>query len=42
MKQTELLNKGTALRRQGYSFVEISEKLAISKSTVLLWLRGLR
>ena len=40
MKQAELLNRGISLRRQGYSFAEISEQLGISKSTASLWLRN--
>lgn len=39
MKANSLKNKATALRRRGFSFKEISEKLGISKSTASLWLR---
>lgn len=42
MKADVLKNKAEALRRKGYSFREISEKLGISKSTASLWLRDVK
>lgn len=36
-----LKNKAEKLRKQGFSFREISEKLGISKSTASLWLRDI-
>lgn len=39
MKADVLKTKAEELRRKGYSFREISEKLKISKSTASLWLR---
>lgn len=35
-----LKNEALILRRKGFSFKEISDKLKISKSTASLWLRG--
>jgi transcriptional regulator with XRE-family HTH domain len=41
MKADILKNKAILLRRKGFSFREISDKLGISKSTASLWLRGI-
>jgi len=40
MKREKLKIKAEKLRRQGFSFREISEELKISKSTASLWLRN--
>jgi hypothetical protein len=42
MKADILKNKATVLRRKGFSFKEISDKLKISKSTASLWLREIK
>ncbi|HOX11224.1 MAG TPA: hypothetical protein P5323_02115 [Candidatus Moranbacteria bacterium] len=39
MKNDVLKNKAKTLRKEGFSFREISERLKISKSTASLWLR---
>jgi transcriptional regulator with XRE-family HTH domain len=39
MKVNVLKNKAVALRKKGFSFREISERIGISKSTASLWLR---
>ena len=41
MSKFELKNKVTALRRRGLSIKEISNNLALSKSTVSLWCRDI-
>ncbi|MDD5396544.1 MAG: helix-turn-helix domain containing protein [Candidatus Moranbacteria bacterium] len=38
----DLKNEAVKLRRKGFSFKEISEKLGISKSTASLWLRDVK
>ncbi len=38
----ELQKKARELRAMGYSYAEISEKIAISKSGISLWCRGVR
>lgn len=40
MKKNIKIEKATELRRKGFSFREISEKLHIAKSTTSLWLRN--
>lgn len=40
MKAGALKDEAKSLRRKGYSFREISEKLGISESTASLWLKG--
>jgi hypothetical protein len=42
MKANVLKNKAAILRKNGFSFREISEKLKISKSTASLWLENVK
>ena len=42
MKADVLKNKAETLRKEGFSFGEISERLKISKSTASLWLRDIK
>lgn len=42
MKADALKNKAITLRKKGFSFKEINEKLGISKSTASLWLRDIK
>jgi len=41
MKKDTKIKKATELRKRGFSFREISEKLHIAKSTTSLWLRNI-
>lgn len=41
MKKDNIIKKATDLRKNGFSFREIGERLEISKSTASLWLRNI-